>query len=137
MAASDLLLTRSVELGYVQASSCVYIHRTCCRELKIDVVGPGPFCQLHCSEAGQVVYLPLSLSVYLSTSFSLSHSLPPFPPHICGENVAAQVDLQGCQIELSYLTLHVQKSYFGFPRAHVFSYINSTLTYLLTELSPS
>jgi hypothetical protein len=25
MAASDLVLTRSVELGYVQANSCVYI----------------------------------------------------------------------------------------------------------------
>jgi hypothetical protein len=57
----------------------VYIHRMCCRELKIDVVGPGPSCQQHCSEAGQVIYLPLSLSVSLSTSLSLTQSLPPFP----------------------------------------------------------
>jgi hypothetical protein len=34
----------------------------CCSELKIDVV-PGPFCQQHWSEAGQVVHLSLSLSL--------------------------------------------------------------------------
>jgi hypothetical protein len=93
MAASDLVLTRSVELGYVQANSCVYIG--CAAVSWKSMLFPD----LSASSTGvrqARSFTPLSLS------FSLAPPPPGhFPHRQSRENVAAQADLQGCQIQQS------------------------------------